>query len=121
MRQMGHNTAPMLATEAITGIALFASVFGIVYVAVSARHRERMAMIDKGMDPNAGQRPENHRSLRAGMLLLGLGVGFLTGSFVDLYGFPQEGTPLPYFMMLLICGGLSLIAYHMIVRRRERD
>lgn len=39
------------ATEVLLPTALFAMIFGIVYVVTTARHRQRMAMIDKGMDP----------------------------------------------------------------------
>jgi hypothetical protein len=114
-----HNR--MLATEALTGIAFFAASFGIVYVAVNARHRQRMAMIEKGMDPNATSRPESHRSLRAGMLLLGFGLGLFLGNVVHRVFFSDQAeTPLPYFMMLLICGGLSLIAYHLIASKRNQ-
>ena len=69
-----NNQNTMLATEAITGITFFAAAFGTVYVVVNARHRQRMAMIEKGMDPNAGARPQTLRSLRSGMLLLGFGL-----------------------------------------------
>lgn len=116
----------MVATEAITGIAFFAAVFGIIYVIVTARHRQRMAMIEKGMNPGAEAPPEMHKSLRNGMVLVGIGLGLFLGYLMDTYmpGYGPDGdmgdTPLPYFMMVLLCGGAALIAYHMIARRATR-
>jgi hypothetical protein len=48
-------------------LATMIPILGIVWLIVAsiARHRERMAMIEKGMDPNAPKRlegkPENER------------------------------------------------------------
>ncbi|MFN8351862.1 MAG: DUF6249 domain-containing protein [Flavobacteriales bacterium] len=117
-----NNQNTMLATEAITGITFFAAAFGTVYVVVNARHRQRMAMIEKGMDPNAGARPQTLRSLRSGMLLLGFGLGLFLGHLLDRAMYVSEdSTPLPYFTMLLVCGGLSLIIFHLIARKRGEE
>ena len=37
--------------EILVPIALFAMIFGIVYVGASTRHKQVMAMIEKGADP----------------------------------------------------------------------
>jgi len=41
----------MFTEDIIIPITFFAMIFGIVYVVVTARHRQRMALIEKGMDP----------------------------------------------------------------------
>ena len=39
-----------MEATAITFIALFAAIFGIMYVYYTTRHKERMALIEKGAD-----------------------------------------------------------------------
>ena len=105
------------ATEVIVPVALFAMIFGIVYLSVTARHRQRMAMIDKGMDPRTLD--DDIRTLKWGLLLGGVGVGLLLGHVLVLFGFVQDPeNPLPYFIMTFIGGGSGLVAHHLIVRKR---
>ena len=48
-----NNHQPMStpATSILLPTTFFAMIFGNVHVVTTARHRQRMAMIDKGMDP----------------------------------------------------------------------
>ena len=53
-------------------IASFAMVFGIYYL----RNREKMAMIERGMDPRSYKpRSAPYQNLKWGLLLLGAGIG----------------------------------------------
>ena len=114
------------AAEVLIPVTLFAMVFGIVYVSVTARHRQRMAMIDQGMDPgNLMDREVPMRGLRNGLFLLGIGLGLLCGHFMEraMYGaLPEEqgNNPLPYFICVLVFGGAALIAHHLIARRKQQ-
>jgi len=112
------------ATEIIVPVALFAMVFGIVYVVVTARHRQRMALIEKGMDPGLGDQVVPMRGLRNGLFLVGVGLGLLLGYALDKLmrmGDAIEGdNALPYFVMVLLCGGLALVLHHLIVQRKQR-
>ncbi len=112
--------------DIIVPVALFAMILGIVYVSITARHRQRMAMIDKGMDPR-GELDQGvpMRGLRNGLFLLGIGLGLFMGALLErlLYGaFPEEQAdhPLPYFICVLMFGGASLIVHHLIVRRKQQ-
>jgi hypothetical protein len=40
-------------SETLVALAFFATTFGIAYLAINARHRQRMAMIEKGVDAAA--------------------------------------------------------------------
>ena len=120
-----HNRT-MQPTEALVSIVLFISMFGILYVLINSRHRQRMAMIEKGLDLNAGSPVEVHKPLRNGMVMAGAGLGLFLGYLMDTYmpGYGPDGdmgdTPLPYFMMILLCSGAALIVYHIIVRRKQQ-
>ena len=106
----------MIYEEILIPIAMFAMIFGIVYVSITSRNRERMAMIEKGIDPAIfkSQNPE-HRSLRIGMLLVGVSVGLVIGYMLNTYAGVKE--ELAYFSMAFLFGGLSLILYYFFTRK----
>ncbi|MBV6405414.1 MAG: hypothetical protein GFGODING_02182 [Flavobacteriales bacterium] len=114
------------AEDIIVPVALFAMVLGIVYVSITARHRQRMAMIEKGMDPRGALEHEvPMRGLRNGLFLLGIGLGLGMGSIMEhtMYGpltDDRADHPMPYFISVLVFGGAALIAHHLIVRRKQQ-
>lgn len=110
----------MLATEAITGIAFFASTFGILYVALSARHRERMAMIEKGVDAASLM---SYTGLRLGYMAVGAGAGLGLGWFADsiIHRGTDNDNPAAYFIGLLVCSGFALIMAHKKVSEAKRS
>jgi hypothetical protein len=119
----------MNPTEVLIPIAMFAVIFGIVYISVTSKHRQRMAMIEKGLDPgNLKDRDSGFNNLRNGLFLFGIGLGLFLGHLVARVmpaqpdpNDPTPENPLPYFMMVLLCAGAALIAHHFIVRRKQVD
>ena len=83
---------------------------------------ERMAMIEKGVDPKlftVEKRPLNTSwSLRFALLLIGAGVGLLLGHFLDRSYDMEE---VAYFSMLFICGGAGLGASYLIEERKLKS
>ena len=117
----------MFLEEILVPIAICAMIFGIVYIAVTARHRQRMAMIEKGMDlGNLNMKEVPYRNLRNGLFMMAIGLGLFLGYLMDTHmvGFGPDGdmgdTPLPYLIMVLLCGGLALVAHHIIVSRKQK-
>ena len=81
---------------------------------------ERMAMIEKGLSPDLFKRERQEGpsfSLRAALLLIGVGIGFLLGHWLD-RAFYMEETG--YFSMLFIWGGIGLGLAYMIEERKAR-
>lgn len=119
----------MFESPVLPFIALFAMVFGIVYISVTARHRQRMAMIEKGMDPGNLMGPRIHGrslTLKFGLLMVGIGVGVLLGYALSWVMPPHPSpyeqdpdNPVPYFFSILFCGGLALIADHLIAAKKR--
>jgi hypothetical protein len=69
-------------TGMLAVIFFFSCAFGIIYIIFSTRHRERMAMIERGMSEGLRKpAPEPRKALKEGMEMmaaaLGLGVGYL--------------------------------------------
>ncbi len=98
--------------EIVVPVAVFTMIFGIVYVIVTAQNRERMAMIEKGVDPKFFESPKTSskaRALKWGLLLVGVGLGiFLAGICVS--AGMDEGAAYPGLICLFGGAGL-LLAY----------
>ena len=101
-------------------LVIFASVFGIVFVVVAARNRERMAMIEKGVNPKdlmVDKKPNSYGILKWALLLAGLGFGLFIGSLLDAYTSIEEEPA--YFAASLFFGGLGLFLSFMIAKKAE--
>jgi hypothetical protein len=82
-------------------------------------NQERMAMIEKGVDPKSfiSAKPRNAApALRASLLFIGIGLGLLVGSLLD-YHFDME--EVGYFSMLFIFGGIGLGLAYIIEERKQ--
>ena len=99
----------MHAEEILIPIVFFGVIFGIFYIYITARNKERLSMIEKGADASmfASKRNYYAMTLKLGMLLVGVALGILVGSLIDEYSkLPEE---VGYFSMIFLFGGLSLI------------
>jgi hypothetical protein len=101
-------------------ISMFAMVFGIVYL----HKRERMAMIERGMDPRSYKpRSQTYNTLKWGMLLIGAGLGLFLAYILDHTCFESmnkdENNPAIYFALIALFGGLGLFISFLIERKAE--
>jgi len=102
-------------------IGAFAMVFGIRYLS----NKEKMAMIERGIDPGIGKStPRPYLSLKFGLLLVGLGIGLLVALFTvrSVFGpdmsHQEEGQSVAiYFGCLGVFGGLGLIISFLIEKK----
>jgi hypothetical protein len=102
-------------------ILVHSVVFGISYIYLRNRNRERMLMIEKGVDPSLFIKKPNTFiavALKYGFLLAGLGLGFLAGNLLDTYT-PLHQTP-SYFGMILLFGGGGLLAYYFLQKKNDK-
>ncbi len=103
----------------------FAMTFGIRYLI----NKEKMAMIERGIDPGINKAtPKPFLSLKFGLLLVGLGLGLLVAMITvnAMFGDFQPGTGMHhhedqqaavYFGCLGIFGGLGLIVSYIIEKK----
>ena len=104
------NLAIMMAI--IVSLGCFAMIFGIVYL----YKRERMAMIERGMDPRR-YKPQSapYQTLKWGLLLLGAGLGLflanvLCRTIFKTTDYDDGSNVAVYFSLIAIFGGLGLFA-----------
>ncbi len=80
---------------------------------------ERMAIIDKGLDPNLFKKDKTSPSpvLRWALLFIGAGLGLLVGYFLD-EAFRMDDVA--YFSMVMIFGGIGLVIAYLLEEKRAK-
>ena len=103
-------------------LALFGTIFGIAYVFLTTRNRERLALIEKGMDASMFATKGTKFSiakfiLNLALLFMGIGVGIFVGNYLSDSLQMDEDFMIP--SMLFVFGGLGLVVGFFITRRLE--
>lgn len=102
-------------------IIAIAGAFTMIVYLRKYENRERMAMIEKGVDPqffNTKRQRNTSGPLRASLLLVGAGIGLLLGYFLDKAYDMEE---VAYFSMLFIFGGIGLGLSYVIEEKKLKD
>jgi len=106
--------------DAIVSITLFAAVFGMVYVFLMTRHRERMTILEKNLTTSPFPRVSyGAATLKYGLFLVGISIGFLMGWV--LYNNCGIDETISYLAMVCLFGGLSLIISYLIIHRKQNN
>ena len=98
-------------------IAAIGTIGFIFYTFFTTRHKERMAIIEKGADINyPGKESNGYGSLKWGLVLICLGLGLSIGIALDI----SRGHDGPFFTfpLLVIGAGLGQLLYY---RMRKND
>jgi hypothetical protein len=100
---------------------IFGSILGIVYLGI--RRKERMAMMEKGIDPSTFLAPRKAGSaaLKYGILLISIALGIFMGKFLsqtDIFLYEEEAA---YFSMIFLFGGLGLVTYHFMAKKMNEE
>jgi hypothetical protein len=109
-----------MLTEILVPLGSLAAVFGIVFVVYTARNRERMAMIEKGVNPKdfMSGKPNVYSLLKWALLLVGVGLGLFLGSLLETYTELSEEPA--YFACALFFGGLGLAVAFIISKKADK-
>jgi len=108
--------------EAMVFFVFMATIFGVVYLYFSTRHKERMALIEKGVSAELFSVKKKRSAvplyavilINLGILGIGIGVGILVGQLLHIGGMDEDITfPSSIFMSL----GLSLLLGYYFTRK----
>ena len=107
----------------IVFLALFGTVFGIAYVFLTTRNRERLALIEKGVEASLFNSKGSKFSiakfiLNLALLFMGIGAGIFLGDLLADSMDMKEEVTIP--SMLFVFGGLGLVAGFFITRSLEK-
>jgi hypothetical protein len=101
----------------VISLGFFAMLFGIIYL----YKRERMAMIERGMDPRRyKQQSAPYETLKGGLLFIGAGLGLLLAFILDdtIFRNSDDSTAI-YFALISIFGGCGLFLSYLIEKRNN--
>jgi len=113
-------------SSTIIWIAFYASLFGIIYVFLTTRHKERKALIEKGANANLFYSEKQNFNwswswskftLKIGMFFMGIALGIIGGALAT--NFSRINEPVLYFSSIFFFGGLSLVLYYIIMDRKK--
>ncbi len=103
--------------EVLVLLIVFGTVSFIAYLYFSARHKERMALLEYSKDATvfaSRRRPDRPGTgaLKFGLLLVFAGAGLISAYVLsELIGIPEE---LAVFSMLFLGAGLGLLVFYRI-------
>ncbi len=103
-------------------ITLFIGLFTMIIFLRKYENEERMAMIEKGIDPTNKTKPRTNPSgtLRFALLAIGAGIGLLVGNMLEKANLVEE--EVAYFSMVLLFGGMGLLVSYLIqLKQDERE
>ncbi len=111
-----------MAENILVPLIVFATIFGIFYVFLTTRNKERLALIEKGADASLFNTNRKYNwknfTLSSGMLLVGIGVGIMFGAFFSKSIPLEEGVAYP--MSIFTFAGLGLIIYYFVARKLDK-
>lgn len=101
-------------------LSFFAMIFGIVYLS----KREKLAMIERGMDPRR-YKPQSapFQNLKWGLLFIGAGLGLFLASVLDKTVFKEsmDDNEAIYASLVAIFGGIGLFISYLIEKKEVLD
>lgn len=116
------NLINKIMQEVIMMLIVFGALFGTYYLYISSRHKERMALIEKGADASLFAKPLKVKPtsvLKWGMFFAGLAIGALIGNVIAEYTALEE--PVAYLSMILLFGGLSLVGFYLVEKKISKE
>ena len=119
--EQSFNIKTVIMEGVLIPLIVFSSIFGMVYVFLNTRNKERLSLIEKGADASLFATKKNYKSnltLKFGMLATGIGIGILIGSLLESYTALDEEVAFP--SMIFLFGGLFLVA-NAFIEKKENE
>ena len=103
-----------MGAQILIPISLFLMIFGVFYLIYSTRNRERMALIEKGVDASIFLKGRSNGVpswkiiiLNTAFLLIGIGLGFFIALFLSTY--TQMNSDVVYPATIITMSGVGLL------------
>ena len=99
-------------------IVFFALVFGMFYIYIVSRNKERMSLIEKGADAKIfyGEKQPGTGKwiITLGIFAIGIALGILCGNLLESAGMKEE---IAYTGSIFLFGGIALVGAYFITRK----
>lgn len=105
--------------EIIIPLSVFASIFGIFYIYLMTRNKERLALIEKGANADLFQSPNRTRDwpLKIGIMSIGVGLGIVVANILVSANVLEEGVAFP--SMIFIFAGAGLVTSYLLTKDKK--
>ena len=101
--------------------AFLAFAFASIYVHLTTRNKERLALIEKGADPELFKQKTEPNSgygtFKLGLFLIGIALGIVAGYFLHESGMDESAA---YFSMIFLFGGIGLVISFLLKEKLEK-
>lgn len=95
-------------------IGFFLAVFAILYVYWTTRTKERLALVEKGLDAGIFKGECSQLALvKWGIFLIAIGIGVVAGFALS----RAINEVVAFFTAILVCGGLGLIVAYLVTNK----
>ncbi|MDM9632002.1 DUF6249 domain-containing protein [Robiginitalea aurantiaca] len=115
-----------MGSEVIIFIALFSVIFGVTYLYFSTRNRERLALIEKGVDASIFLKGRGRTQpiwkvliVNMALLLMGIGAGVIIGGTLAQVGGVDWDIAMPGSIFLM--AGTGLLIGFFVTRKMDRE
>ena len=112
--------------EILIPISLFLAIFGIVYLYLNTRNKERLALIEKGADASIFMKGKGHTApiwkvliLNIALLLMSIGVGIFVASLLD-YGLGVD-EDVAYPATIFLMAGIGLFVGYTMTKNMDNN
>lgn len=103
-------------------ISMFATIFGIVYLYFSTRNKERLALIEKGMNASIFKTSSTSIQtvllLNLSLLFIGIGIGVFMALLIVTYTSLEKDAVYPAIIFLM--AGISLFIGFTMTKKLEK-
>jgi len=107
------------AVEILIPLGAFAMIFGIVYLGVTSKHREKMAMIEAGMNPEDSNN-KSHSKIRSGLLFVLVPIGIIVGNLLSPKIEMLKNDELGLIFAFLF-GGIALVTSYFLEKKDSKN
>jgi len=95
-------------------IGFFLAIFAILYVYWTTRTKERLALVEKGLDAGIFKGECSQLALvKWGIFLIAVGIGVVAGFALS----RAIDEVVAFFTAILVCGGLGLIVAYIVTSK----
>lgn len=100
-------------------LGVFAMVYGIVRLSI--RKKERLMLIQAGLDPATFDKSEKTTlsTVKLGMLLVAVGLGILIANIIVRFGVMDRDATV--FSLVFLFGGISLLISYFLEKKQLKD
>jgi len=114
-----NQQAIIMNEEILIPLSLFAAVFGVIYVYLMTRNKERMALIENGASAELFNKPmkEGKWGLKLGIMAIGVGIGIVVANLFVAGRILEDEVAFP--SMIFLFAGIGLVvSYYLSIDKK---